>query len=130
MSSSTAVAITSLTSATVTYSDGSTRAFGPNPILDLIANKTVPIQMLHSALTAFHTSQVATAKQAGSDAANAAIEPTHTQLAALLANGTPADLAAAKAVLATAMLPAKQKTIAALQAKAAAVQAELVAAQA
>lgn len=56
MSTPTAVSISlsSLTNATVTFSDGSTHTFGPNPVLDLAAGvqATVPIQMLHDALVA------------------------------------------------------------------------------
>ena len=85
--------------------------------------------MLHAALSTFHAAQLSAATQSGADAANAAIEPAHTQLAALLANGTPADIATAKSVLAAAMLPTKQKKIAAAQAKLAKAQAELAAAQ-
>lgn len=120
-----AVSVDSLTSATVTLSDGSKKTFAPNPILDLAANKSVPIAMLHAALRAY----LAENTQAATDAASAAIELTHTQLATLLANGTSADIAAAKSVLATAMLPARQKKIAAAQAKLAKAQAELTAAQ-
>jgi hypothetical protein len=94
-------------------------------ISDAILMKAATPGEFNKAINDFHS----TAVQSATDAANAAIEPTHTQLAALLSNGTPGDIETAKALLATAMLPAKQKKIAAAKARLAKAQAALDAAQ-
>jgi hypothetical protein len=85
--------------------------------------------MLHAALTAFHAAAVARAAQSGANAATAAMEPGHTTLASLFAEGslTADDMKAGTAIVADLRKTERERAVAKAQKAAADAQAALAA---
>ena len=127
----TSVAVTSISTATITFSDG-TKSEYSGSLFDIVANREAPPAMVHTALTAFHATAVATATQTGANAATAAMEPGHAKLASLFAKGAlaPDDIKAGAAIVADLRKTARERALAKAQKAAADAQAALSALQA